>query len=77
MEGVKNKDYMALLGQYCWVRLAGLGLLNPIFAALGLFEGEETCKVGLLDRLAQSCLLGWVRLSGFTGREKDLLGWFE
>ena len=23
MEGVENKDYMALLGQYCWVRLAG------------------------------------------------------
>ena len=80
MEGIENK-HMALLGQNCWVRLAGLGC-SIIFAGWGLLvwvylKGKRLAKWGLLDRLAQSCLLGGVRLSGFTGREKDLLGWFE
>ena len=51
-------DNIDLLGQYCWVRLAGLGLPNPIFAALGLFEGEETCKVGFAGSTCSIMFVG-------------------
>ena len=80
MEGIENK-HMALLGQNCWVRLAGLGC-SIIFAGWGLLvwvylKGKRLAKWGLLDRLAQSILLGGVCLPGFTRSEKDLLDWFE
>ena len=63
MESIENKDYMALLGQNCWVRLVGLGLLNHIclvgFASLGLFEGVETCKVGFAGSTCSIMFAGW------------------
>ena len=61
-----------MLGQVGWVGFAQSYLLLWVY-----LKGKRLAKWGLLDRLAQSCLLGGVCLSGFTGREKDLLGWFE